>query len=196
MNAPTPAGVLPARTPFDRLYSLDVSKHVEKKNNLSYLSWAWAVAELMKADPSANWTIHAPTVYPDGTMMVACTVTAFDKPIYMWLPVMDHRNKAIQNPNAFDINKNQMRCLVKAISCHGLGLYIYAGEDLPEADKGQQDAEEAKLLEQYREASLKGMEALKAFHKALPDSQIKVRVYQHHRDSLAAAAKQADEVKS
>jgi hypothetical protein len=133
MNAPTPAGVLPARTPFERLYSLDVSKHVEKKNNLSYLSWAWAVAELMKADPSANWTIHAPTVYPDGTMMVACTVTAFDKPIYMWLPVMDHRNKAIQNPNAFDINKNQMRCLVKAISCHGLGLYIYAGEDLPEA---------------------------------------------------------------
>lgn len=133
MNAPTPAGVLPARTPFERLYSLDVSKHVEKKNNLSYLSWAWAVAELMKADPSANWQIHAPTTYPDGTMMVACTVTAFDKPIYMWLPVMDHRNKAIQNPNAFDINKNQMRCLVKAISCHGLGLYIYAGEDLPEA---------------------------------------------------------------
>ncbi len=135
MNAPTPAGVLPARTPFERLYSLDVSKHVEKKNNLSYLSWAWAVAELMKADPSANWQIHAPTVYQDGTMMVACTVTAFDKPVYMWLPVMDHRNKAIQNPNAFDINKNQMRCLVKAISCHGLGLYIYAGEDLPEDAK-------------------------------------------------------------
>jgi hypothetical protein len=63
--------------------------------------------------------------------MVSCTVTAFNKPITMHLPVMDHRNQAVKNPDAFVVNKNMMRCLVKAIACHGIGLYIYAGEDLP-----------------------------------------------------------------
>lgn len=64
-------------------------------------------------------------------MMVVCTVTAFDKPITMHLPVMDHRNQAIKNPDAVAVNKAMMRCLVKAIACHGLGLEVYAGEDLP-----------------------------------------------------------------
>jgi hypothetical protein len=86
----------------------------------------------MKADPLANWEFHQPQMF-GNTMMVSCTVTAFGKPVTMHLPVMDHRNKAIENPDAFAVNKNMMRCLVKAIACHGLGLYIYAGEDLPEA---------------------------------------------------------------
>jgi hypothetical protein len=116
---------------FIKLASIDVSKHIEKKNGLSYLSWAWAVSELMKADPSANWVFHDPIMYGE-TMMVSCTVTAFGKPMTMHLPVMDHRNQAINTPDAFQINKNMMRCLVKAIALHGLGLYIYAGEDLPE----------------------------------------------------------------
>ena len=64
-------------------------------------------------------------------MMVVCTVTAFGKPITMHLPVMDHRNAAIKNPDAVAVNKAMMRCLVKAIACHGLGLSVYAGEDLP-----------------------------------------------------------------
>lgn len=116
---------------FAKLASINVSKHIEQKNGLSYLSWAWAVDQLMRVDPSANWEFHEPRMFGDS-MMVSCTVTAFGKPITMHLPVMDHRNKAIPNPNAFDVNKNMMRCLVKAIACHGLGLYIYAGEDLPE----------------------------------------------------------------
>jgi len=112
------------------LAQIDVSDHIEKKNGLSYLSWPWAVDQLMRKDPLANWEFHEPKMYGE-TMMVSCTVTAFGKPITMHLPVMDHRNQAIKNPDAFQVNKNMMRCLVKAIACHGLGLYIYAGEDLP-----------------------------------------------------------------
>lgn len=121
--------------PFVRLATVDVSQHVEKKQNLTYLSWAWAVDQLMRVDPAANWEFHEPTKFGD-TLMVSCTVTAFGKPIKMHLPVMDHRNQAVKNPDAFVVNKNMMRCLVKAIACHGLGLYIYAGEDLPADEDG------------------------------------------------------------
>jgi hypothetical protein len=120
---------------FVKLAAVDVSKHIEKKQNLSYLSWPFAIDQLMRNDPSANWEFHAPEMYGE-TMMISCTVTAFGKPIKMHLPVMDHRNQAIKNPNAFEVNKNMMRCLVKAIACHGLGLFIYAGEDLPLDEDG------------------------------------------------------------
>lgn len=120
---------------FAALAAIDVSKHIEKKQNLSYLSWAWAVDQLMRADPAANWEFHEPKMFGE-TMMVSCTVTAFGKPVTMHLPVMDHRNQAVKNPDAFVVNKNMMRCLVKAIACHGLGLYIYAGEDLPMDEEG------------------------------------------------------------
>ena len=120
-------------SPFIKLAAINVNEHIEKKNGLSYLSWPFAVSELMKADPLANWEFHPPQMF-GNTMMVSCTVTAFCKPVTMHLPVMDHRNKAIENPDAFAVNKNMMRCLVKAIACHGLGLYIYAGEDLPESE--------------------------------------------------------------
>lgn len=120
---------------FVKLASIDVNQHVEKKNGLSYLSWAWAVDQLMRVDPTANWTFHEPVKFGE-TLMVSCTVTAFGKPLTMHLPVMDHKNKAIANPDAFVVNKNMMRCLVKAIACHGLGLYIYAGEDMPADEDG------------------------------------------------------------
>lgn len=115
---------------FSQLAKIDVSKLVDKKQNLSYLSWPHAVNALMEHDPAANWVFHDPIMYGE-TMMVSCTVTAFGKPITMHLPVMDHRNQAVKNPDAVVVNKNMMRCLVKAIACHGLGLSVYAGEDLP-----------------------------------------------------------------
>jgi len=124
---------------FIELAKINVSEHVEKKNGLSYLSWPWAIDQLMRHDPAANWTFHEPQLFGE-TMMVSCTVTAFNKPITMHLPVMDHRNNAIKNPDAFAVNKNMMRCLVKAIACHGLGLYIYSGEDLPADDDGNRSA--------------------------------------------------------
>lgn len=119
---------------FIKLASVNVSEHVEKKQGLSYLSWSWAVDQLMRHDPMANWVFNEPIMYGE-TMMVSCTVTAFGKAMTMHLPVMDHRNQAIKNPDAFQVNKNMMRCLVKAIACHGLGLYIYSGEDLPADDE-------------------------------------------------------------
>ena len=120
---------------YVKLAMVDVSGHIEKKQNLSYLSWPFAVDQLMRHDPQANWEFHAPEMYGE-TMMISCTVTAFGKPIKMHLPVMDHRNQAVKNPDAFVVNKNMMRCLVKAIACHGLGISIYAGEDLPLDEDG------------------------------------------------------------
>lgn len=115
---------------FLKLLAIDVQPFVEKKGKLSYLSWVFAVEQLMRVDPDANWTFHEPQMFGE-TMMVSCTVTAFGKPISMHLPVMDNMNKSVKNPDSVTINKNMMRCLVKAIACHGLGLQVYAGEDLP-----------------------------------------------------------------
>jgi hypothetical protein len=118
---------------FVKLASVDVGKHIEKKNGLSYLSWAWAVDQLLRRDPLATWEYKEPVRWGD-TVMVFCTVTAFGKPMTAQLPVMDHRNKAIANPDAFAVNNAMQRCLAKAIALHGLGLYIYTGEDLPEVE--------------------------------------------------------------
>lgn len=124
---------------YEKLAAIDVSQHIEKKNNLSYLSWAWAVDQLLRADSAANWAYNEPVRFPDDTVMVSCTVTAFGKPMTMHLPVMDFRNKAVKNPDAFAVNTAMMRCLVKAIALHGLGLYIYAGEDLPLAEEAEKE---------------------------------------------------------
>jgi len=117
------------------LLALNVNEHTEKKANLTYLSWAWAWAEALKADPKAVFKVEmfGDKCFMDinGTAMVWVTVTIFDKPMTCQLPVMDHRNKAIQNPDAFQVNTAIMRCMTKALSLHGLGLYIYNGDDLP-----------------------------------------------------------------
>lgn len=120
----------PSAPPYERLRKIDVSAKIEKKNGLSYLSWAFAVDTLLQADPLANWE-HPPCEMYGETMMVFCAVTAFGKTMKAHLPVMDHKNQAIPNPNAFQVNTALQRCLVKAIALHGVGLYIYAGEDLP-----------------------------------------------------------------
>ena len=118
------------------LLKKNVNDHVEKKNGLSYLSWAWAWAEALKADPTANYKIEMFNckcyMEINGTAMVFVTVTMFDKPMTCQLPVMDYRNKAILNPDAFAINTAIMRCMTKALALHGLGLYLYSGEDVPE----------------------------------------------------------------
>jgi hypothetical protein len=120
------------------LLGKNVNEHTEKKGNLTYLSWAWAWAEAIKADPDATYKIEmfGDKCFMDinGTAMVFVTVTMFGKAMTCQLPVMDFRNKAIPNPDAFAVNTAIMRCMTKALSLHGLGLYIYAGEDLPEGE--------------------------------------------------------------
>jgi hypothetical protein len=124
---------------IEALLKTNVNEHIEKKNGLSYLSWAWAWAEALKADPKSTFKVEMfdGKCFMDinGTAMVWVTVTMFDKPMTCQLPVMDYRNKAIPSPDAFQVNTAIMRCMTKALSLHGLGLYIYAGEDLPEESK-------------------------------------------------------------
>lgn len=124
---------------IETLLKTNVNEHTEKKNNLTYLSWAWAWAEALKADPKAIYKVEmfGDKCFMDinGTAMVWVTVTMFDKPMTCQLPVMDYKNKAITNPDAFAVNTAIMRCMTKALSLHGLGLYIYSGEDLPEGEE-------------------------------------------------------------
>jgi len=116
---------------YKELRQIDVSKYTEKKNGLTYLSWAWAVDQLLLADPKAHWFYPEYQRWGNGTVMVFCTVVANDIARTAQLPVMDYRNKAIPEPDAFAINTAMQRCLAKAIALHGLGLYIYNGEDVP-----------------------------------------------------------------
>jgi hypothetical protein len=124
---------------IEALLKTNVNDHVEKKNGLSYLSWAWAWAEALKADPTASYKVEMfdGKCFMDvnGTAMVFVTVTMFNKPMTCQLPVMDYRNKAIPKPDAFAVNTAIMRCMTKALALHGLGLYLYSGEDVPEEGK-------------------------------------------------------------
>lgn len=124
---------------FTILNKVNVNNNTEKKGNLTYLSWAWAWAELMKVYPDAKYEIEKfdgkPYLYdPDLGYMVFTKLTVNGETREMWLPVMDNYNRALKADKAtmMDINKTIMRCLVKNIGMFGLGLYIYAGEDLPE----------------------------------------------------------------
>ena len=134
-----------AKLIWEQLSKVDVSDHVEKKGNLSYLSWAWAWGTLMDYYPESqfefkDWDGSPAHIGKDGTASVECTIfidlnTEGEEPVArtMWLPVMDHRNKAIQNPDSLAISNAKMRCLTKCIALFGLGHYLYAGEDLPAA---------------------------------------------------------------
>lgn len=139
---------------FGTLNSIDVKGHIEKKNGLSYLPWSYAWGELKKRFPKAVYEVKRfnglPYVFdPNTGYMVFTSVTIEGITHEMWLPVMDYRNRAMKDKpytdrgstvnaaNTFDINKTIMRCLVKNIAMFGLGLYIFNGEDMPEApDEG------------------------------------------------------------
>lgn len=164
------------KSTFDVLYAVNVNEHVEKKKELSYLSWAYAWAEVKKCYPNANYEIkkfgenNLPYIFDENTGYMVFTSVTIDGVTHdMWLPVMDSANKAMKSKpytydtkfkkglaveaaTMFDINKSIMRCLVKNLAMFGLGLYIYAGEDLPEEDK---EEEKANQLFQERKNLLK-----------------------------------------
>lgn len=120
---------------WQKLSEVDVSDKVEKKQNLTYLSWAWAWGVLMELYPESEYEFLPDTEYDDKSLMVSVRVTVKEgeKSLsrQMWLPVLDYKNQAIKNPNAMNINTARMRCLTKCLAMFGLGHYIYAGEDLP-----------------------------------------------------------------
>lgn len=128
---------------FAKLNAINVTDHTEKKNGLTYLSWAWAWGELKKLYPKSYYTVyeteHGAPYHTDGrTCWVKTGVTLVDGENSLehieYLPIMDTRNRSIpyDHVTSFDVNKAIQRSLTKAIARHGLGLYIYAGEDLPE----------------------------------------------------------------
>lgn len=128
---------------FEKLNKIDVGEHIEKKNGLSYLSWAWAWSEVKKVFPEANYTVYeneqlgGMPYFTDGkTCFVKTGVTIEGLEHIEYLPVMDYKNKSIDVDivTSFDVNKAIQRSLTKALARHGLGLYIYAGEDLPEGE--------------------------------------------------------------
>ena len=133
---------------FNDLYAVNVNGHTEKKNNLTYLSWAWAWGEIKKKHPDATYTVYENAegwnYHTDGrTCWVKTGVTVNGIEHIEYLPVMDYKNKSIpaENVTSYDVNKSIQRSLTKACARHGLGLYIYAGEDLPEEEAAEkQDA--------------------------------------------------------
>ena len=184
---------------YNTLRKIDVGAHIEKKNNLSYLSWAWAVDHLLQKDPAALWEyqfgkelvtgqgeepvlVEVPYVRIGQTCMVFCTVKAFGVTRTAQLPVMDHRNKAIPNPDAFQVNTAMQRCLAKAIALHGIGLYIYAGEDIPqeEAEAKPEPVVTAERITQMKKAlgDCESVDELvSAFNKLSKSEQDVVREY-------------------
>ena len=175
-------------TVFDELNAINVNDKTEKKKSggteLTYLSWTWAWAEVKKRYPEAHYEIvmhdGLPYVYDENTgYMVFTTVTIDGITHMMWLPVMDGANKAMKNQpytystkyngektvdaaTMFDVNKTIMRCLVKNLAMFGLGLYIYAGEDLPEAEVEEQKTAQEVAKKKLEKIDSVQLEALKA----------------------------------
>jgi len=121
-----------SNTVFKELSAVNLSELTEQKGKFTYLSWTDAWTELMNRYPDATHDMLEDVHYKDGTMEVRSSVTINGQTLKCFLPVIDHRNAAIENPNAFDVNKNRMRCLAKNIALFGLGLYIFRGQDLPQ----------------------------------------------------------------
>lgn len=172
---------------FEEIAAINVNEHTEKKNGLTYLSWAWAWAEFCKIHPDATYKVYKdesglPYVFdPNTGFMCYVEVTAGDITHEMWLPVMDSANNAmkaepyvkktkykeftVEAATMFDINKTIMRCLVKCLAMFGLGIYIYAGEDLPESEKPT-DADRPRLIADiYNTMGKWGLDEEKVYQK-------------------------------
>lgn len=163
---------------FSDLVQVNVNEHTEKRDGLTYLSWPWAWAEVKKRYPDANYTVwrgsdNLPYVYDERTgYMVSTTVTIDGVTHEMWLPVMDSGNRAMKSEpykvvtkyrevtvapaTMFDVNKAIMRCLTKNLAMFGLGLYIYAGTDLPDVQEEEAEKKPATVKK------VPGKEAYKA----------------------------------
>ncbi|MDW3951022.1 DUF1071 domain-containing protein, partial [Staphylococcus saprophyticus] len=162
------------QTLFQQLNSKDVNDHVEKKNGLTYLAWSYAHQELKKIDPTFTTKYHEfphPDVNRDDYFVpylatpegyfIQTSVTVKGQTETEWLPVLDFRNKALAKGSAtpFDINKAQKRCFVKAAALHGLGLYIYNGEEVPSASDNDITELEEKINQFVTISQEKGKDA-------------------------------------
>ena len=139
-----------AKEVWTTLAAVDCADKINKKGKMSYLSWAWAWAQLMNHYPESTYEFKPVVIDAAGSVEVWCDLTirqgVRSLTRSMWLPVMDYKNASVINPTSREVSDNRMRCLVKCIAMFGLGHYIYAGEDLPDpevteaADKAKYDA--------------------------------------------------------
>lgn len=180
---------------YAELAALDVSEHVEKKGKFSYLSWTWAVDQLRRYDDKARWDVkrfgpdQLPYLKTDCGYFVEVEVTVNGITLSQIHPVLDNNNRPIEKPNAFQINTSIQRGLVKSIALHGLGLYIYAGEDIPysgdevadsepkpataAAKRSQNDTTVAKLAEQQKKLEEDVVNQIKtAYAELSPDGDL------------------------
>ena len=180
---------------FDRLSAINVNNHVEKKKDLTYLSWAWAWSETKKACPDATYKIGETEFDETLGFMCHTTVTIEGETLEMWLPVMDGANKSmrkvpytyttrygdksVEAATTFDINKTIMRCLVKNLAMFGLGIYIYAGEDLPDTETP---------------ATVPSIPAKKAAVKATPEASGSVAIVEEDKEILVKDTPNWDKV--
>ena len=155
---------------FEILNAINVNEHTEGRNGFTYLSWAYAWAEVKKAFPDANYTIYEnedgiPYITDGMTAWVKTGVTINGQEHIEFLPVMDFKNRSIPlgDITSFDVNKAIQRSLTKCCARHGLGLYIYAGEDLPEEEK---KAQEEKMRQKIDEKTVAVLEEM-ALHQGL-----------------------------
>jgi len=166
------------------LSAIDCSAKVEQKGKLTYLSWAWAWQTLMEHYPDSTYQYSEAFWSSNDTVEVNVKVTVEGVTHRMWLPVMDNRNKSIVNPTTRDISDARMRCLVKCIAMFGLGIYIYAGEDLPEATKTEvvSDEQAAEIKALLEESGADVKQFLKYFKTDSVDNMLAT----HHSRAVAA----------
>ena len=202
---------------FEELYALNVNENTEKKNGLTYLSWAWAVAEVLKKVPDMTYEImrfenNLPYVYDENTgYMVFTKVTMNGITREMWLPVMDGANKTmldheytyqvkdyktgevrektVAKATMFDINKTIMRCLTKNLAMFGLGLYIYAGEDLPE-EEATRKIEPEQIEKIMKLVPKQNFKAMLTYYKV---DKIEDMLYDDARDLIERKESKAEE---
>jgi hypothetical protein len=156
---------------FQKLKEVDISKLAEKKGKFDYLSWAHAVREMLKVFPEATWEVHEydgmPYMETTTGYYVKVSVTIEEITRTQIHPVLDNKNQAIEKPSTFQINTSIQRCLAKAIALHGLGLVLFAGEDLPDNITEKQEKEFIKLANQVKDE-----EAKKAMLKAIESGKV------------------------
>ena len=175
------------------LSAINVNDHIQKKGNLSYLSWAWAWSTLMSKYPESYYVFQDNRT-ENGTVMVECVLTIHEGEEVatrtMWLPVMDHRNKAIVDPDTRAISDARMRCLVKCLAMFGLGFYIYAGEDIPQAEAEEQskpiDQAQAQRLNEMLDYSGADVSKFLSHYKINSVSELP---QSHHEQAYNALAK-------
>lgn len=182
------------------LSAINVNEHIQKKGNLSYLSWTWAWSTLMSKYPESYY-VFDDRKQDDGSMMVECVLTVHQGEEVatrtMWLPVMDHKNKAIINPDTRAVSDTRMRCLVKCLAMFGLGFYIYAGEDIPTAEKEAQsqpiDKAQAQRLNEMLDYTESDVQKFLNFYKIDSVSELP---QSHHEQAYNMLAKKISDMEA